>query len=125
MPKQPDATLKFADAEAKLFLRARRINDGAKDIDCDEVIVQPVTGNEDDAVVYMQDGERKVGRVRRQLASPDDETASFPTASLPTSIPTSISTSVPKISDAIEPVNSDDEKRLLAIYDRLLTGVAA
>ena len=58
MPKQPDATLKFADAEAKLFLHAVRFNDGAANVDADQVILQPVGGQEESAVVYMRDGER-------------------------------------------------------------------
>ena len=108
MRNQPDATLKFADAEAKLFLRAVRLKDGAADVDGDQVIVQPINGKEETAIVYMRDGERKVGRIRQPIAQQTPGVSP-----------------VANFSDAVEPLDPEDEKRLLGIYDRLLTDVAA
>jgi hypothetical protein len=108
MPKQPDATLKFADAEAKLFLHAVRLKDGSVDVDGDQVIVQPFNGKEENAIVYRRFGEIKAGRIRQPILQPTGSPATLP-----------------DFSEAIEPLAPEDEKRLLGIYDRLLSDVAA
>ena len=108
MPKQPDATLKFADAEAKLFLHAVRFKDGPVNVDGDQVIVQPFDGKEENAIVYKRFGEIKAGRIRQPILQPAGSPATLP-----------------DFNEAVEPLGPEDEKRLLAIYDRLLTGVAA
>jgi hypothetical protein len=58
LAKKPDAPVRYADAEAKLFRRAKRFNDGP------EIIVQHFTGNEENVMIYESAGKRGVGRVR-------------------------------------------------------------
>ena len=103
MTKPPDATLKFADAEARLFVGARRFNDGAKLLTFDEMIVRRADGTEDDAIVYDRGGERRIGRFKQ----------------------TTNTGMAANYADAVEPFSPEDEKRLWGIYDRLLSNVAA
>jgi hypothetical protein len=104
MAKPPDATLKFADAEARLFLKARRLKDGARELDFDEMIVRHADGGEESAFVYDRGDERKLGRIKQQ---------------------TPAGGAVANYNDVIEPLSPEDEKRLWGMYDRLLTNVAA
>ncbi len=103
MAKQPDATVGYADAEAKLFRGAKRFNDGKKEIACDQIIVQHFTGNEENVVIYESDGKRRVGRVRLLMGLQSGSV-----------------TTTANFSEAVEPLDADDEKRLLAIYDQLV-----
>ena len=103
MPKQPDATLKFADAEAELFLHVKRLRDGERNLDCDQMIVRPFNGKEDNVIVCMREGERTICRTRQEPGAA--ASANF--------------------TEAVEEIPPGEKKRLLAIYDRLLTGVAA
>ena len=102
MPSQPNASLKFSDAEAQLFLRAKRVIDGAREIDLDRMTVRHADGREESLFVYDRGGERKLGRAKQ---SPTGAMANY--------------------SDAVEPLSPEDEKRLWGIYDRLLINAAA
>ena len=42
----------YAEAKAKLFRRAKRFNDGQKEMSCDQIIVQHFTGNEENVVIF-------------------------------------------------------------------------
>jgi hypothetical protein len=101
--KEPDATMRYADAEAKLFRRAKRFNDGQKEMSCDQIIVQHFTGNEENVVIFESGGKRRVGRVRLLMGLQSG----------------SVSTTA-NFSEAVELLDSDDEKRLLTIYDQLV-----
>jgi|SRR5579859_2441131 len=105
MTQKPDIKLKFADAEACLYRAARRLHEGGKEMLCDEMIVQHFTGNEDHVVIYERDNERRVGRIRLLMGLSSSSPA--------------VSTAV-KISEAVEEIDAEDEKSLLAIYDKLL-----
>jgi|HubBroStandDraft_1064217.scaffolds.fasta_scaffold03661_7 hypothetical protein len=108
MAKEPDAILRYADAEAKLFRAAKRFNDGKQEMACDQVIVQHFTGNEDNVVIYQSDGKKRAGRIRLLMglqSGSASTTASF--------------------SEAVEPLNADDEKRLLTIYNQLVNAGSA
>ena len=97
MTKQPDATLQYADAEAKLFRGAKRLNIAGKETACDQVIVEHFKGNDDNVVIYESDGRRLASRVRL------------------------IMNLVPEsFSETVEPPSSEDEERLLTIYDQLV-----
>jgi len=102
MPTQPSATLKFADAEAHLTLRAKRVIDGAREIDLDQMTVHHDDGREESVYVYDRGGERKLGRIKQAVAG-----------------------AISNYSDAVEPLGPEDEKRLWAIYEQLLLNVAA
>ena len=77
MTGQPDATLKFSDAEARLFLRAKRLSDGGKELDFDQLIVRHTDGREENVFIYDRGGLRKLGRITAadtlELLSPEDE----------------------------------------------------
>lgn len=109
MTKQPDAKLKYQEAEAKLFRGAKRFNDGKKEMLCDQIIVQYFSGNEDNVVIYETDGKRRVGRIKLLMGLSSGSPAT----------PTSAT-----INEAVEPLDADDEKRLLTIYDQLRSAPA-
>jgi hypothetical protein len=102
--RHPEATLRYSDAEAKLFRHAKRFNDGKTEMLCDQMIVQHFTGNEDNVVIYESDGKRRVGRIRLLMGLQSG----------------SVSTTA-SFSEAVEPLDTDDENRLLTIYDQLVT----
>ncbi len=102
MLKELDATARCAEAEAKLFRRAKRFNDGQKEMSCDQIIVQHFTGNEENVGIFEIGGKRRVGRVRLLMGL---RSGSVATANL---------------SEAVEVLDADDEKRLLTIYDQLV-----
>ena len=102
MPNQPNATLKFSDAEARLFLRAKRVQDGTREIDLDQITVRYADGREESVFVYDRGGERKLGRVKPSAGG-----------------------TIVNYGDAVEPLSPEDEKRLWGIYDRLLINAAA
>ena len=104
MAKQPSATLKFADAEAMLFLKAKRLRDGAREIEFDQMTVRHADGLEESVLVYDRGGERKLGRMKPQVAADG---------------------AIPNYTEAVEALSPEDEKRLWGIYDRLLINVAA
>lgn len=104
MATQPSATLKFSDAEARLFLRAKRVFDGAKEIDLDRMTVRHTDGSEESVFVYDRGGERKLGRMKTGTLT---------------------SGTVAGYNDVVEPLSPEDEKRMWGIYDRLLINVAA
>ena len=77
MTSQPNAILKFSDAEARLFLRAKRITDGGKPLDFDQMIVRHADGREESVFVYDRGGVRKLGRITAgdslEPLGPEDE----------------------------------------------------
>jgi hypothetical protein len=83
--------------KAKLFRRAKRFNDGQKEMSCDQI-----TGNEENVVIFEIGGKRRVGRVRLLMCLQSGSVAT--TADL---------------NEAVEVLDADDEKRLLTIYDQL------
>ncbi len=107
MEKRND-TLRFLDAEVRLFLEARCITTGQTGIACDRlvVLVQGVIGHEDDVVIYKLGGKRRVGQLRMLVASE------------PCRPPLSVSTD---FNEAIEDISPEEEKRLLAVYDKFAT----
>jgi|SRR5882762_6727737 len=104
MPKEPDATLRYSDAEAKLFGGAKQFNDGTREMVCDETVVQHFTGTEEEVVIYERDGNRRVGRIRLLMGLSSGSPAT----------PTSAT-----FSEAVEDLDADNEQRLLTIYDQL------
>lgn len=104
MAKEPDATLKYSDAVAKLFHRAKWFNDGNRKMICDQIIVEHFTGNEEDVVIYERDGKRRAGRIRLLMGLSSSSPAT----------PTSAT-----FNEEVEEIDADDEKRLLTIYDQL------
>ncbi|MFZ0420588.1 MAG: hypothetical protein WAM04_20975 [Candidatus Sulfotelmatobacter sp.] len=95
LAKEPDATVRYADAEAKLFRRAKRFNDGQKEMSCDQIIVQHFTGNEENVVIFESGGKRRVGRVRLFIGLQSESVAT-----------------TANFSEAVELLDADDEKRL-------------
>ena len=104
MPMQASAILKFSDAEARLFLRAKRVTDGGREIDLDQMIVRHTDGREETMFVYDRGGERKLGRMKPATTAPG---------------------AMPSYSDVIEPLSPEKEKKMWGIYDRLLINAAA
>jgi hypothetical protein len=97
-------TLRLSDAEVRLFLGARRINDGHTPIVCDRmvVLVREVMGNEDDVVIYKRNGQRRVGQLRMIVSESGPPPASVPT----------------DFNEAVVAISPGEEKRLLAVYDK-------
>lgn len=106
MASEPEATLRYSDAEAMLFRCAKRFNDGKTEMVCDQMIVQHFTGNEDNVVIYESDGTRRVGRIRLLMGLQSGSVSTTTT-----------------FSEAVEPLDTDDENRLLTIYDQLVNAV--
>lgn len=104
MATVPDVKLTFADAEAKLFRNSVRFNNGTKETLCDRVIVQHFRGPLDDVVIYEEDGEKRVGDIRLSM-------------NLRTG---SAAITTPSWRNLAEPLDSDDENRLLLVYDKLM-----
>ena len=107
MEKRND-TLRLSDAEVRLFLGARRIADGHAGIVCDRmvILVQQFTGNEDDVVIYKRDGKRRVGQLR-MLVELGSGPSNAPVAT--------------DFDEAVDDITPDEQKRLLAIYDKFST----
>lgn len=99
----PDDTLKLADGEVKLFVGAGRITDQNAAIVCDRMVIQEFTGNKDDAVIFSRDGKRRVGRLKLLMGLG----AGSPAVPVTTDF-----------NEVVEEIGPDEEKRLLAIYDK-------
>ena len=99
--EKPDNTQKFPTAEGKLYLGAKLTRNGMN-IEGDHMIIQHVTGHEDDVFVFRLDGKRHVGRKVLKMSIQ----SSSPAIPAATSI-------YPEVAD-VEP---DEEKKLLDIYD--------
>jgi hypothetical protein len=102
MATLPDVTKRYSDAEGKLFRNARLLPDGTQ---CDLVIVQHFTGNEDKVVIYTTDGERTIARLRLQMNFSVGSPASRATTTT---------------NEFLQPLDDEDQKRLLRTYDDLL-----
>lgn len=97
----PDETRKFPLAEATLYL-GEHLNDDGTAFPADRMVVQHVTGNQDDVLIFKRGGKHRVGRVK----------LSMDIGSTTPAVPASVT-----FEHSVEEIPSDDEKNLLAIYD--------
>jgi len=102
MTPQPDETLKFSHSEARLF-RGIKLRDGAEEVICDRMVVQRVTGDEHDLIVYERDGKRIVGRIT-QIMVVSTATPAVPGSAI--------------FKEHVEDVPLDDEREFLDTYDQ-------
>jgi hypothetical protein len=106
VPEKPDDTIKFAEAEAKLYRGARRMGQ----ISCDRMIIQHFTGVEEDVVIYERDGQRRAGLIRLLMTLQEGYDAGPVLAGY---------------NEEVESVSPEDERRLLAVYDKFSCGEGA
>jgi hypothetical protein len=93
----------FAVVEARLFPNAVRLNSGSSELLCDRMVVQYFLGPLDEVVIYDdEDGKKRVSHIRWSMR-------------LRTGFP-SVTASWRALA---EPLDSDDESRLLLVYDKL------
>ena len=99
MADKPDRTKQLSDATVSIYHDAKRFENNV----CDWMVVQHFRGNEEDVVIYKQNGEPRVARLRRGLTMERGLSPAIPVSTSGT--------------EWLEPVDAKDEKRLLAIYE--------
>ena len=102
MSNQPDETLKLADGTVSLYRKVKFMQGATEVAVADHMIVQHVTGNEDDVVVLTENGNPTVKRLVPQLE-----------ISVP---PPAVGGSSSRGGFSFAALPADEEKRLLAIY---------
>lgn len=102
MANQPDETLKLADGTVSLYRKVKFMQGATEVAVADHMIVQHVTGNEDDVVVLTENGKPTVKRLVAQLE-----------ISVP---PPAVGGSSSRGGFSFAPLPAEEEKRLLAIY---------
>jgi hypothetical protein len=103
---QPDETRSFADAEATLY-RGARFSDSGNDILADRMTVRHFTGNQDDVLVFVRDGKRRVGRIRLVVHLSSSSSPAIPVTG--------------SSGNQVEETEAEDETKLLVIYDQFET----
>ena len=99
MADKPDRTMQLSDATVSIYHGAKRFEDKV----CDRMVVRHTKGNEENVVIYMQNGERRVARLRMSLTMQRVSSPAIPVSTSGT--------------ESVEPMNANDAKRLLAIFE--------
>lgn len=97
--KEPDETLRFGNDVVTLYLGTAMVNQSSGD----RMFVQHYTGQEEEVVIFLLGNDRKVARVVQTIDFIDTQVTVHIDSGLPT----------------LAQLPEEDEKRLLAIYDRL------
>src|SRR5258708_21674863 len=99
MREKPDDTIMLAEGEVRLYRSAAWIGQTA----CDRMVIQPFRGILKKVIVYEQDGKRRAGliglRMNMQVSRPGGPVSH-------------------DYQDGFENVSPEDEKHLLAVYDK-------
>lgn len=99
MDNKPHRTKQLSDATVSIYRAARRFGDDL----CDRMVVEHLTGTHEDVVIYKQNGQRRVARLRMKLNMIAGSSPAIPVSTY--------------ITEFLEPVGAKDEERLLATFD--------